>query len=56
MLWLMLTAYVVIAGAELNCEAERQTRRDSTAGASEPMGTRGAVAADTLGASSDAAE
>jgi membrane protein len=53
MLWLMLTAYVVILGAELNCEAERQTRRDSTTGPAEAMGSRGAVAADTLGTTAD---
>ncbi len=49
MLWLMLTAYVVIAGAELNAESERQTAVDSTKGHPESMGRRGAVAADTLG-------
>ena len=49
MLWLMLTAYVVIAGAELNAESERQTAVDSTKGHPESMGSRGAVAADTLG-------
>jgi membrane protein len=49
MLWLLLTAFAVIAGAEVNAELERQTRRDSTEGPPRPMGARGAHAADTLG-------
>ena len=49
MLWLFITAYVVIAGAELNAELERQTVVDSTAGPSQPLGERGAYAADTVG-------
>jgi membrane protein len=49
MLWLQLTALVVIYGAELNAELERQTRRDTTTGPSDAMGRRGAYAADTLG-------
>ena len=38
MLWLYLTAFVVILGAELNAETERQTAADSTDGASQPLG------------------
>lgn len=53
--WLWLSAYVVLLGAEINAQAERQTRRDTTTGNPKPMGTRGANAADTLGKSSDAA-
>ena len=53
MLWLLLTALVVILGAELNCELERQTRRDTTTGAPRTIGTRGAYAADTVGSSTD---
>jgi membrane protein len=48
MLWLYLTSYVVLLGAEVNAEAERQTERDTTRGEPEPMGRRGAEAADTL--------
>jgi membrane protein len=48
MLWLYLTSYIVLLGAEVNAESERQTRRDTTRGAPEPMGRRGAVAADEL--------
>lgn len=52
MLWLYITAYVVILGAELNCELERQTLVDTTRGPDRPLGERGAYAADTLGRSS----
>jgi membrane protein len=47
--WLYLTAYVVMFGAEINAQAERQTRCDSTTGDPKPMGKREAWAADTLG-------
>lgn len=53
--WLYLSAYVVIMGAELNSEIEHQTARDSTTGAPEPMGRRGAWAADNV-ADSDEVE
>ncbi len=49
MLWLFLTAYAVLLGAELNAELERQTRKDSTTGQPRPLGQRGAYAADTVG-------
>lgn len=51
--WLWLSCYVVLLGAEINAEAERQTKRDSTTGEPEPMGSRGAFAADTLGKTRD---
>jgi membrane protein len=47
--WLFLTAYVILLGAELDAEMERQTKRDTTAGPEKPMGQRGAYSADTLG-------
>ena len=49
LLWLFLTAYAILVGAEINAETERQTVRDSTRGPAEPMGERGAHVADTLG-------
>ena len=49
MLWLYITAYVVIVGAEINAEIERQTAVDTTVGPSRKLGRRGAYAADTLG-------
>ena len=47
--WLWLSAFVVLMGAELDSEMEHQTRRDSTVGGRQPMGSRGAHAADTVG-------
>jgi membrane protein len=38
-----------LVGAELNSEIEHQTARDSTVGLEKPLGTRGAVMADTVG-------
>lgn len=49
MLWFWLSSFVVLLGAEINAEMERQTRRDTTVGEPRPMGERGAYAADTLG-------
>ena len=51
MLWLFISAYVVIVGAELNAELERQTAVDSTTGPRRPLGERDAYAADTVGPS-----
>ena len=49
LLWLWLTAVLVLLGAEINAEMEHQTARDTTIGGDQPMGRRGAVKADTLG-------
>lgn len=46
--WLYLSAYILIMGAELNAELEHQTAVDTTAGPAQPLGTRGAEAADTV--------
>ena len=46
--WLYLSAYVLLLGAEINAELERQTRADTTVGEEQPMGQRDANAADTL--------
>jgi membrane protein len=48
LLWLYLTSYIVLLGAEINAESERQTRRDTTRGEPVPMGERRAVAADEV--------
>jgi membrane protein len=49
MLWVWFSVMVVLVGAELNAEIEHQTALDSTTGAPEPMGARGAAMADTVG-------
>jgi membrane protein len=49
LLWFFVSAFIVLLGAEINAEAERQTKEDSTAGEAREMGDRGAHAADTLG-------
>jgi membrane protein len=46
MLWLWISAFIVLLGAEINAEAEQQTSADTTVGEPEPMGQRGAVKAD----------
>lgn len=51
MLWLWVSVIALLMGAEFNAETERQTLRDTTEGTPRPMGTRGARAADTVGAS-----
>jgi membrane protein len=48
MLWLYLTCYLILLGAEINAEAEHQTARDTTEGDPVPMGERGATVADSL--------
>jgi membrane protein len=50
MMWMWLSTIVVLVGAELNSEVEHQTARDSTVGQEKPLGVRGAVMADTVGA------
>jgi len=50
MMWLWISAIVMLLGAELNAEIEHQTARDSTVGAEKALGARGAVMADTVGA------
>ena len=49
LMWLWISAYVVMFGAELNAEIEAQTRHDTTVGRDEPMGQRDALKADKLG-------
>ncbi|WP_421932735.1 YihY/virulence factor BrkB family protein [Phenylobacterium sp.] len=49
MMWIWFSVMVVLIGAELNAEIEHQTALDSTTGAPQPMGARGAAMADTVG-------
>ena len=46
--WMYLSAYAFLFGAELNSEIEHQTAKDSTTGSPEPLGERGAWAADNV--------
>jgi membrane protein len=48
MLWLYLTCFLVLLGAEINSEAEHQTAHDTTEGPPRPMGERDATMADEL--------
>jgi len=50
MTWMWMSAIVIMFGAELNSEIERQTLKDTTTGRPKPLGTREAVSADTVGA------
>jgi membrane protein len=49
MMWMWMSAIIVLVGAELNSEIEHQTAIDTTVGPGRPMGARGAAMADTLG-------
>lgn len=49
MMWMWLSAIVVLLGAQLNSEIEHQTARDSTVAGDRPLGGRGAVMADNVG-------
>jgi membrane protein len=52
LLWLFLSAFAVLLGAEFNAETERQQAGDTTTGPDRPPGQRGAeVADDTIGES-----
>ena len=48
MTWIWISTIVVLLGAELNAETERQTAMDTTNGAPKPLGARRAHAADTV--------
>jgi len=47
--WLYFSSLIVLLGAVINAQSEKQTRIDSTEGQPKAMGERGARAADTLG-------
>ncbi|MBV8755553.1 MAG: YihY/virulence factor BrkB family protein [Hyphomicrobiales bacterium] len=49
MTWIWLSVTIILLGAELDAEMERQTERDTTVGSPKPMGQRGAAVADTKG-------
>jgi membrane protein len=47
MLWLFLTCFLILLGAQINAQAGLQTTRDSTVAPDQAMGERGAYVADT---------
>ena len=49
MVWMWLSAIVVLVGAEINAEMEHQTAEDTTKGGGKPRGARGAHMADEVG-------
>jgi len=49
LMWFFISALAVLLGAELNAEMEHQTKKDTTTGAPQPRGDRGAHVADTIG-------
>ncbi|MGO4573176.1 YihY/virulence factor BrkB family protein [Microvirga sp. 2TAF3] len=49
MMWIYLSLWVVLVGAELNAEIEHQTAQDTTIGPDKPLGVRGATMADDVG-------
>lgn len=48
LLWLYISAFVIILGAKLNSEMEHETSVDTTVGAPQPPGERGAFVADNV--------
>ncbi len=55
LMWLWITTYAVLLGAEVNAESEQQTMADTTEGPAKPLGQRDAVKADSMpGDTSDA--
>ncbi|MCC9168072.1 YihY/virulence factor BrkB family protein [Pontibacter harenae] len=53
MLWLNLTSFIVLLGAEINSELEHQTMKDTTVGEEKPMGQRNAYHADHVAGRAD---
>ena len=49
MVWLWISAVIILLGGEVNAEMEHQTARDTTEGKPKPLGLRGATMADHVG-------
>jgi membrane protein len=50
MTWMWISIIIILVGALINAEIEHQTAKDSTEETPKPLGARGAVMADTVGA------
>lgn len=50
LLWIWITVQIILMGAEVNAEIEHQTAVDTTTGPPRPIGQRGALMADSVGA------
>ena len=48
LMWLFISAFLLLLGGAVNAELERHTRPDSTVGPAKPLGQRQAQAADTF--------
>ncbi len=53
MTWIWISTTIVLLGAQVNAEMEHQTAEDTTVGQPQPMGTRRAKMADTVGKAAD---
>jgi membrane protein len=49
MMWIYISMWIILVGAELNSEIEHQTAKDTTTGPEKPIGSRGATMADRVG-------
>jgi membrane protein len=49
MMWMWISAIVILLGGELSAEIEQRAAKDSTVGSEKPLGKRGAVTADAIG-------
>ena len=50
MMWMWISSIVILFGAQLEFRDQHQTARNSTVEHDKPLGIRGAVMADTVGA------
>ena len=53
MTWIWISTTIVLLGAQVNAETEHQTAEDTTVGKPQPLGTRGAKMADSVGAAAE---
>jgi membrane protein len=53
MTWIWISTTIVLLGAQVNAEMEHQTVEDTTVGEPQPLGTRGAKMADSVGSAAE---